>query len=192
MIELDTAGSVQQKPQHCRKVARRTEPRIFLDMDGVLVNAWQGFCDLFEKHPECNPLQYEITEIFDIREKDFWARIDQVPDFWYKLQPYPWLDELLMLCRKHGHVAICTAGMGSVLQKERWIEKYIGPEMQLVVTTTKGLLAHADAILIDDANHNVLEFEAHGGKGITFPQPWNMAFEHINNRLGYVEEQLEA
>ncbi len=37
----------------------------------------------------------------------------------------------------------------------------------------KHLLAHKDALLIDDRDENVAEFRHAGGKAILIPRPWN-------------------
>ena len=51
---------------------------------------------------------------------------------------------------------------------------FVATEIKLRGTTIrKHFCARPDALLIDDSDHNVEAFLAHGGQAILVPRPWN-------------------
>jgi 5'(3')-deoxyribonucleotidase len=65
----------------------------------------------------------------------------------------------------------------SLAGKLTWLQRFTGERnfRDYIFTTHKHLLACECAILVDDRESNILEFEGAGGGVVLFPQPWNSA-----------------
>lgn len=79
----------------------------------------------------------------------------------------------------------CAAG------KVEWIHAHFPSWMhrQYAITPRKHLFARPDALLIDDVEENILDFEAGGGHGVLVPRPWNKLW--AVDPFDAVEQQLE-
>ena len=72
-----------------------------------------------------------------------------------------------------------------------WIHAHFPSWMhrQYAITPRKHLFARPDALLIDDVEENILDFEAGGGHGVLVPRPWNRLW--AVDPFDAVEQQLE-
>ena len=78
----------------------------------------------------------------------------------------------------------CPAG------KVSWLHSHLGSHFRdFLIGHQKFLCAKHDVVLIDDSDHNVEQFRAHGGQAILFPQIWN-SNHAIQDRLGYTNAEL--
>ena len=71
---------------------------ILLDMDGVIANFHLAALHALGKERllESWPIgEWSIPKVLGILEDDFWAAINSVSDFWFRIEPYPWLHELI-------------------------------------------------------------------------------------------------
>ena len=68
-------------------------------------------------------------------------------------------------------------------------EKSSGSEVVRDLYRRLVLCAQAGALLIDDSDHNVIQFRNHGGQAILFPQIWN-SNHHLPDPLAHVEREL--
>ena len=155
--------------------------RIFIDMDGVLVN----FIDAaFKAHGAATPdlrglKAHSIQKFLDLNLPEFWAPFNT--DFWANLEPYPWVDELLdALSNAIGFSNLCLlSNPGNEFGakgKTIWIREQL-PDFyyagQFLLGPSKHFCASPTALLIDDHKTNVNKFTAALGGAVLFPQPWN-------------------
>ena len=161
---------------------------IFLDMDGVLCQFVEAALRLHSRSyllkmwPEG---EYDILKVTDISEGHFWGQIAKhSPDFWRRLQPYPWAKKLLEICREVAPVTIATSptiDANSVLGKLGWLKDFTGDDgfRDYMIGPAKHLLARPGVVLIDDCEANCQAFERRpdgrptGGRSLLFPRPWN-------------------
>lgn len=145
------------------------KPRIYLDMDGVLVD--------FEKQLE-KTVKMPINQWTKQGRKERWDAVIDKKDFWHTA---PWLSEgkklfnyvkkfnphILSAYVEHAHDPNCIPG------KKSWAMKAGVPanRINLVKRSQKKDYAKVNgepAILIDDYEKNTSEFTRAGGIGITF------------------------
>jgi len=173
--------------------------RIFVDMDGVLsdfVSAalqLHGRLDALEGWP---PGVWDMPRVVGMSSADFWGRIARRgEDFWAKLRPYPWADELIRLVQEFAPFTILSSpsNQPSCLSgKMVWLQKQFSPAFRdFLIGPPKYLCAKPGVVLIDDSDDNIARFRQHGGEAILFPQPWNANHALTSDRLAYVREQLE-
>ena len=145
-------------------------PRIYLDMDGVLVD--------FEKQL-VDTVKMPISQWMKLDRKKRWEPVIARKDFW---STTPWNNEgkkLLQFVKKynphilsayveHAHDPNCIPG------KAKWAMQKAGiprDRINLVMRSQKkdyAINAGQPAILIDDYVKNTKEFTRKGGIGITF------------------------
>jgi len=148
--------------------------KVFLDMDGVLVDFNKKVCTIFNlPYP---PKKYDFFE--EIRKKVntictdvFWELLDWMPDG----------KEILKLVetfysKKQIYLLSCPMpNSDSWTGKRLWVERNMPDyEDRLIITpASKEIFAQHDILLIDDKDLNVLNFRANGGKAILVARPWN-------------------
>lgn len=195
---------------------------IFLDMDGVLVDALQGMCDLFEVSLEefleaqlpkgdydvartfvkCAPERFgtdkDTTGIKWSRVYEHLTHMDS--KWWENLPRTSSCHHLIGLLETYvptsDKLQILTSPMGgpsSASGKMFWACNKLGFGMdRVVITSEKHLLARSDRVLIDDWDLNVKKFREHGGKAILFPNHLNALYKLADEPIHYVREQLNA
>lgn len=155
--------------------------RVFLDMDGVLVNTIQGISDF---HRIGNPYTYgvesvwDLTETMGIPEKELWSPLGY--DFWKNLKPYPWMEELVHYLERHflaENICLLTTPCktrGCADGKIAWIEKYLPSyTKKYLLGDSKEFCASPESLLIDDNNNNISNFKFAHGRAFLFAAPWN-------------------
>ena len=133
---------------------------IYCDMDGVLVDFDRGFKDQFGCYPG------------ELARPDMWEKILHTPDYWFNLPPKDDALELISYI-KNFDFAILTGlphhGFDKAnIEKRRWIEKHIGPNIEIICCLSKekqNYLQEGD-ILIDDYQPNIDRWITAGGLGI--------------------------
>jgi 5'(3')-deoxyribonucleotidase len=160
----------------------------YIDMDGVLVNFVGGLCrefgitedELIARHSK--PVPWDLQTLFGRSFSEIEAKIDE--GFWYRLEKYPWTDELVEFLTRYfpDAVVVCTSAgkpgtsffHRAAMGKSLWVQKHF-PELadSMVICYHKWHLGGPGKILLDDSEKNVLEFASQGGAGIVFPQWWN-------------------
>ena len=127
-----------------------------------------------------------------------------VPDFWNSIGREVWATVpesevfprlLEKAARLVGRENVCIATSPTkdpdcLAGKLEWIHRHFPAWMhrQYVLTPRKHFLARPGAVLIDDNEENIRQFEAHGGSGVLMPRPWNSAWGR--EPLVYLEENL--
>ena len=158
-----------------------TKPTILLDMDGVTVQCVEALLKLHDCEDRMATWpkgRYVIEEVCGVTTARFWQRVEEAsPDIWINMKPYPYFDTLYQQLCLWGDVffvsspAWCAAAaQGKII----WLQDRFGKSFRnYVLTNQKHLLAHPNAILIDDSEKNCDAFKAAGGCPVLFPQPWN-------------------
>ena len=187
-------------------VSRRKQPRIFIDMDGVLANfalaASQAILgDEAVEQPAAWPKgSYDIHNVYNLSREDFWAQIDaKGAAFWANLSEYVWARALFDGCTELGNVYILSApsrNPSCVKGKLQWLQQFAGDKFRdylFVPAQHKKLLAAPTRFLVEDSEQNAAEFVAAGGSGaVIVPQPWNTYMLPANRSMNsWVVENLK-
>jgi 5'-nucleotidase len=159
------------------------------DMDGSLADYEGALVRDLEalRGPGEPPLTAE--NVWDLADFDHVrARMRLVkaqPGWWLNLAPIPAGMQVLRLCEQLGFdVHILTKGpkRHSLAwdEKVRWCQQHVGPEVDIHVTSDKGLVY--GKLLYDDYPEYMLRWLAHRprGLGIMPVTPHNRAFTHPN------------
>lgn len=175
--------------------------KVFLDMDGVLVDFVGGIYRAFGV-----PYDYGISatkwkfyadmglsfEEFDsICNIDFWARLDWMRD------GRAILNTIIDKIQPIASIYLVTAPMpnpGSSTGKTLWVKKHISwlKERLIITQASKALMAGPDTLLIDDKDQNVIEFQKAGGQAILVPRPWNSEYVHARDTLDVVQKAIRS
>lgn len=172
--------------------------KVFLDMDGVLVDFRRGVCEAFDRDdPSDSWTFWEDWE--GITSSDVNAKCDE--DFFFHLNwTYEGIDIFKAVFEKYtpdNDIYLLTVPMpnlGSWTGKAQWVNRYIPVfnERLIVTWVPKALFAGPDTLLIDDKDENIAEFVAAGGQGILVPRPWNELRGWVGEILQVVKNSLEA
>jgi hypothetical protein len=164
---------------------RTSNKIIFLDMDGVCADFVSGAARAHGKDLASITWPrgcYDIASVFGVSNREFAGKIKiHRSPFWSDLDPYPWLDEMLLDLGGLGRIVFVSSlgpfGAAAASGKLLWLRTYVGREAArdaiFVTADLRHRLAGQDAILIDDNELTVREFIRAGGYGVVFPQPWN-------------------
>lgn len=156
---------------------------VYVDLDGVLANFFGGVCKLLEMTPDPPSHFHGLAAAFNLPEKELWERIDRAgSQFWSELDPYPWNEELLRIAQSIAGEWVCIATSpswdgSSAAGKMAWMTQHFAvpgePFRDFMIGTHKHLLAHPQAMLIDDSPDKLEAWTDCGGNGVLWPQPWN-------------------
>lgn len=170
--------------------------KVFLDLDGVLVDFRRGICEAFNRNdPSTNWTFWENWEGVssgDIDKKcdvKFWASLNWT-------QEGREIEEVVRRKFGSGNICLLTTPMpnlGSWTGKVVWVNKHLSLySKQLVVThSPKHLFAAPNTLLIDDKDKNIAEFIIAGGQGILVPRLWNELHGWADETLQVVKNSLE-
>lgn len=167
--------------------------KLFLDMDGVLVNWCKGAHKLhniplddgnwpYKRGPEGwnwnRELGMSTSELFADQGREFWANLDWMPDG----------KEILEVCEYHfGRENICLLtnpwnANGVIDGRFDWVLKNM-PDYydRILVGACKEMCASPESLLVDDYDANIDNWEDSNGVGFLLPRPWNSR-EHVKNK----------
>lgn len=173
---------------------------IFVDLDGVCVDFIGAALLLHGRDVEATLADWpnavwDVSTVLGIKPAEFWKTIDEAgEDWWATLPAYPWMAPLLEMVAKKDDFIFATSPSrfaGSSSGKVRWMQRTFGRSWRsYMLGEHKHLFAKPGALLIDDNEAACEKFEAHGGKAILFPQPWNSLGRHADP-LVFVKQRLE-
>ena len=176
--------------------------RLYVDMDGVLVDFTAGMCNHFHIPFDINNYPFPIglwdysTHLKDnynldwddvvklCNDSNFWANLPELPMFsrlysdLIKVANRYNMD-LVLLTTPTGDRANCNIG------KQIWLNRHSmhSPLQVLKDGETKGSYALPGDVLVDDKGSNVQDFIKAGGKGVLIPRPWNNRVYDFDNYL---------
>lgn len=165
-----------------------TQHVILLDIDGVLVDFTSAYLDVLAAQTGRHHTADDVT-CFDYgscvatpaEDAAVWRHIGLTPGFVYGLPFYDGALDFLAELREHGRVVACTSPTGAQWAAERyqWLLDAAGFDKRDIVIARDKSLVHGD-FLIDDAAHNVAEWEAVNEDrfGVLFDRPWNRSVDH--------------
>lgn len=152
--------------------------RIFIDMDGVLVDLMHGWLPYLNELTGRNLKAEDVNmwgleEVYNIPFSKIRKPLHR-PGFWEELPPYPGAPFFVEELENMGHtVYIATAPFPSdvcMWGKKMWVENHLPflPPSRLCILHDKHLLD--GDMLIDDKPENLTAFS---GMRVLFNQPWN-------------------
>jgi len=184
--------------------------KVFLDMDGVLVDFLGGLHRAFGVSYSIDTYPYEkgkwnmledINRPFSDGKSPFEVINDSCTiEFWRDLNwMYDGRELLTTIINKFTHaddIYLLTTPMpnfGSWTGKALWVNKHIPVfnERLIITQEPKKLFAGPDTLLIDDRSENVAEFVAAGGAAILVPRPWNELWNWSGETLQVVKNSVE-
>jgi phosphopantetheine adenylyltransferase len=145
--------------------------KIYLDMDGVIVDFDKRFTDL----AGMGPREYENS----FGKEKFWNFIDSKEKgggvgFWVGMPWMPGGEALYNRVAQHNHALLSSPSRSesSKLGKRLWKKKYT-PTTDLILSlaANKKNYANGDSILIDDRESNIQQWREAGGIGILYKSP---------------------
>ena len=178
--------------------------KVYLDMDGVLVDFNRGVCKAFGRDdPSTNWKFWEnwdgITSknISDICNIDFWLNLNWTPEGMSIEQIVREKFDRNSRTTEATDIYLLTTPMPnsySYTGKALWVNKHIPIyNKRLIVTPApKSLLAGPDTLLIDDKDENIEEFRVAGGEAILCPRPWNKDSHLASQTVKIVKKYLEV
>ena len=167
-------------------------------MDGVIVNFVEGVIDLYRVTHDRDEVSisdihdYNIHRYFGEHDAAFWEKIAKAELFWERLNPTPFLDDVLALVDPFDTCILSSPCKdGKCLQgKYNWIQKHMPAKYhrKFLIGPAKEFCAASNNLLIDDHEDNCEKFVAAGGRAILFPAPWNnnrkfKPVEYLKNAL---------
>ena len=170
--------------------------RIYLDLDGVIVDFVGGCHALFGK-PVNPQTSYDIHSWWDLSPNEFWNRIAATSGFWSGLKPYQHAQEFVTLLKTFTKEIVLvtspTLDPQCAAEKTEWIQTYFKGNFRNYIITSRKELLEKDGLLIDDSNDKINKFRIYDGRAILFPQPWNALsmIQETHSKLSYIEERLK-
>lgn len=165
---------------------------VFLDMDGVVADWYDGFERLFPELTDEEKYilreyfrEHQFVEDCPLKPREYWEEWKERANLncgspWRHLNPLPWAKQLyeeLYDCAFVEEVAFLTSpGKDYTLcweQKRQWLKEHIGTD-NVVITPYKYHCAKKSAILIDDTQKHIDQFHAHGGQAFRWPNQEKM------------------
>ncbi len=138
--------------------------RIFLDMDGVLVDFDQQFKDLTGMMPREFESKYSTEE--------FWEKIDSAGvGFWRGMKWMPGGEALYNRAAQHDHFLLSSPSRSEIskIGKRLWRrDKTPNTKLYLARSYNKRKFAAPNHILIDDREDNIQQWRDAGGIGILY------------------------
>lgn len=172
---------------------------LFLDLDGVFVDLHPcvvGLHGLTFSEPELLYNEWNMAKSYvGMTEERMWGH-DELREakFWANLPKTEWADRLMLTVRRYfapDELCFLTKplpGTGSAHGKQEWVERCY-PGMRFLIGDGKAHCAGPGKFLLDDATHNINEFNAAGGRGILFPRQWNLG-GYQTDPVRYVDKAL--
>lgn len=153
--------------------------KILVDMDGVVADFVKHVCNLMDfPDPFLNPANWGDFYAFGKDSRFDWGLLEY--DFWASVPLTPEADELVELLElTFGRENIAffsspTDNVGCMPGKVKWIEENFPQHRnRFIFGKAKHFAAHPQALLIDDKDANIQDFQAHGGGTLLFPRRWN-------------------
>lgn len=179
--------------------------RVFLDMDGVIVN-WMDAaiksCYL-EVTPEIRA-GLKNGNFIDVYVPNSWDYINPHGERWWEdLEPLPWAEELYRKLTEVIDVCILTSPgdpnknlmtvTNASVGKARWLAKHF-PGCHTMMGRSKHFCASPQSLLVDDYDRNIMSFIAWGGRSFLWPNQYKFfdgdisVTEVIDNLLNCVSE----
>jgi len=167
-------------------------PKIFVDLDGVLVDFIEGANEVTKLNGYEN--SWERLAKSDIKTawkiinelgSNFWANLDWTKDgkdLWKNIEKYnPYILSAYPYSIENPKIK-----NDAILGKKEWIRKNLGKNIEnrsiICSRKEKVIFAGKNNILIDDLDKNIKEWERSGGTGILYKNAYK-TIEELNKLL---------
>lgn len=139
--------------KYIKKIMDKKLFRLYVDLDGVLVDFVQGYVDFTGKKPE------EIDP--------FWQPIKDNVSFWSNLNWMPDGKRLWDFIKDYNPIILSSPlkDTASKKGKEKWVRRNLG-KIPLILETNKYHYASPENILVDDMLKNITKWQHNSGIGI--------------------------
>jgi len=174
--------------------------RIFLDLDGVLINFVKSAADIFDlDYDELLSVwpsgEYDMAKVLGISEDAFFQVINAAGEgFWANLTLYPYAMDFYHYCKDLAPTYILTrptTHSSSLSGKLQWMQKHFGSNFtDYAITHKKELCAGPNTILIDDHTVNCTKFVDAGGSAIIWPAHNNIRFDQADECVELAKKEL--
>jgi 5'(3')-deoxyribonucleotidase len=171
----------------------------YLDVDGLVADFVAGACKVHGRGDPYAPggpggPDKDMIEAWQMSPTEFWTPIDILgADFWAGLPWTPYGKEVVEVVEKWftpEKVCLLTSpswSSSATAGKVEWIQREMPSyHRRFFIGASKHLMAHPNAVLIDDMPKNVDLFTGAGGIGVVFPAAWN-SYAHIQDAHTCVE-----
>ncbi|MFW6046461.1 MAG: hypothetical protein ACOCP4_01575 [Candidatus Woesearchaeota archaeon] len=170
----------------------RKHPKVYCDMDGVLVDFLKGANRVTKENGlgdnwldvinDDNELAWKII---NKEGEGFWANLDWLENgrkLWANINYYsPVILSAYPYSTENVQVKI-----DGIMGKKEWIKKHIGEEYSrtaiICAREDKNMFADENSILIDDMEKNIKEWKRFGGIGILY-KSYEKTMEELNEIL---------
>lgn len=167
-------------------------------MDGVIVDFMKGAHEYHGlEYPNDNytdgvgnftdKLPMSSREFWSPLDGEFWAGLDWTPDGKEIINivlEYHLVNDVSLLTTPTLHIE-CASG------KMQWIKNnLLRMYRRTIITPAKEMCAHPDALLIDDADHNVNKWRDNGGVAILVPRIWNSRHAEANDTVEILRKEI--
>ena len=142
---------------------KSNSPKIFCDLDGVLVDYDKGFKELEHLSPE------KFIEKYG--KNAFWKALSKHPRFFRDLEWMPDGKELWNYIKQYNPIILTAPVRKSTMPKCEedkifWVRKHLGTDVEVIVDGNKSKYASGGDILIDDRQKNIIQWKTADGVGI--------------------------
>ena len=142
--------------------------KIFVDLDGVMVDFSQFCEDNIGHHPRDWELDRNVKKAF-WKGVDKWVR--EGNPFFSAMNPMPDAHELWMHIAKYQPTILSATGhvKNADSEKRAWVHQHLGATVPVILTFAaldKAKYAAKNHILIDDREKAIAPWRQHGGIGI--------------------------
>ena len=179
--------------------------KLFLDLDGVLIDWCKGAHEIHEITLDQHVWQYKLgpegwdwhktvgmtsKELFEPMDKYFWENLEWTKDgreiFTLCETMFP--DNMCFLTNPHNPSE-------SIPGRLNWLDANCTKfKDRTLFGACKFVCARPNAVLVDDYDENIDDWRAHGGIGVLLPRPWNSNFYILNRQsaVNYLSQKLEG
>ena len=173
--------------------------KIFLDMDGVLVDFVSAALKAHNRpDPYVNGMYAgkRLEDVWEMSPSKFWEPM-RGHEFWAKLKPTKEFRRIVRALPRTVQRAILTTpskrDAESITGKTTWVRTWMpGMEEEIVFAKNKELIADWNSILVDDTDDVVETFRENGGRAILFPRPWNSRHRKSYRAYEVFEMELQT
>ena len=176
--------------------------KCFLDLDGVLsdfmlaCHVWYNIPYDYEKYPY--PVgEWDCIPPKDMSCEEFWDNLSSL--YWGTM---PWTEDGLEILKvveeEFGQENVCILTSPArnpecAAGKLLWIQKNLPQyRRQFLIGPPKHFCASENAVLIDDSDRNLANFEKAGGKSVCVPRKWNKEHMYTDDTVGVFRLNLTA
>jgi len=158
---------------------------------------------LSENNKEFEMVEYDLIFDWLKKEKDVtspeaWESMDNAT-FWSEIKPYAHMQELVSIVEQYDPNFTILTSLSpkrsfGIRGKYIWLQKHLPKAVKrgvLFCNYNKGMVAHPEAVLIDDSDRLIDQFVKAEGNAILFPQLWNKNSYIAGMPLHSIESNLK-